>query len=144
MILPTEVCFYKVLNNCSCDKCGLKKCCLEMYTCDMVSDIVSDMVSDNTASDRCGSDNGALIWSDNPGCDNWILAILQVALTRMALTSMAPGHAALTWTQMRFLTIPELLHIVLRSVLLYSLTISAAREVSDTCNSDLDSGSDWL
>jgi hypothetical protein len=66
-----------------------------MYTCDMVSDIVSDMVSDNTASDRCGSDNGALIWSDNPGCDNWILAILQVALTMMALTSMAPGHVAL-------------------------------------------------
>lgn len=63
--MATVVYFYKVLNNSSCDQCGPNKCSLEMYSCDMVfdmvSDIVSDMVSDNTASDRCGSDNGALL-----------------------------------------------------------------------------------
>jgi len=148
MILATKVWSYKVPNNSSCDKFGPDKCGSDMCTSDMVFDMVSGMVSgmvsDNPASDRYGSDKGALRWSENPGRDKWLLAMLQVALTGMALTCMALTSAALTWSQTWSRIIPIMLHIALRSLLWHDLTIPAARNVSDKWHSEMDSGSDWL
>jgi len=73
LIIPATKVHYDIVSDYSgSDKCGPDKCGPNMYTIDMVP----NMVSDHPGSDKHGCDKCALTRSDNPGCDEWILALL--------------------------------------------------------------------
>jgi len=75
-------------------------------------------------------------------------AVTSVALASVALKSVTLTSAALTWSLTRSLTrsltIPALINMPQTSALWHDLTIPAAINVTDKCDNDMDSGTDWL
>jgi len=87
----------------------------------------------------------------------WIKEYI-IWLSKLALTSVALTCAALTWSLTTSLTtsltlpalinmaltFPALINMALAGALWHDLTVPAAINVTDKCDSDMDSGSDWL
>jgi len=159
-------------DECGLEKCGPDKCSFDMVP-NMVSDNpgsdthVSDKCAvtrfDNPGCDKwmqgllgCEGDLRERTSPSEPPRLNvrsnksFILVIKEyiIWLRKLALTSVALTCAALTWSLTRSLTrsliIPGPINMALTGAVWYTLTVPAAINVTDKCDSDMDSGSDLL